>query len=121
MKLSEKHCVPCEGGTLAFTKNEIAKYISRLNKAWKVIDYPVNPQMPDKGKTVKKLRREFNFKNFTRTMGFVNEVALLAAAEDHHPDMQVSYCKVVIELWTHAVKGLSENDFILAAKIEELL
>jgi len=51
-------------------------------------------------------------------MGFVNQVALIAQAEDHHPDLHVSYSKVTIELWTHAVGGLSENDFILAAKID---
>lgn len=107
MKLSEKHCVPCEGGMPAFTKEEIAKYFPKLSKGWEVLDNT-------------KLRKEFKFENFVQTMGFANQVALIAQAEDHHPDMHVSYAKVVIELWTHAVGGLSENDFILAAKIDEL-
>ena len=107
MKLSEKRCIPCEGGMPAFTKQQIIKYSTRIHKAWKTIDNT-------------KLRREFKFKNFVQTMGFVNKVALIAQAEDHHPDMQVSYSKVIVELWTHAVNGLSENDFILAAKIDEL-
>lgn len=107
-KLSEKRCIPCEGGMPAFGKKEIGRYISKIDKGWTVNDG-------------KKLRREFKFKNFAGTMGFVNEVAIVAAAEDHHPDMRVSYGKVVIELWTHSVGGLSENDFILAAKIDELI
>lgn len=90
----------------AFGKLQITKYKSQLSKGWKVIDG-------------KKLQREFIFKDFVATMGFVNQVALIAQAEDHHPDMQVSYSKVIVELWTHAVGGLSENDFILAAKIDE--
>ena len=107
MKLSEKKCIPCEGGMPAFDKSQITKYKSQIDKAWKVVDD-------------KKLRRNFKFKDFVQTMGFVNQVALIAQAEDHHPDMHISYSKVAIELWTHAVNGLSENDFILAAKIDEL-
>jgi len=107
MKLSEKKCIPCEGGMPAFTKTQITKYSHQLQKGWVVLDN-------------KKIQREFKFKNFVETMGFVNQVALIAQAEDHHPDMQVSYKKVIIELWTHAVGGLSENDFIMAAKIDEI-
>ena len=105
MKLSEKRCVPCEGGGTAFSKSQVSKYKSQINKAWIVVGN-------------KKLRRAFKFKNFVRTMGFVNQVALIAQTEDHHPDMQVSYSQVIIEFWTHAVGGLSENDFILVAKID---
>lgn len=105
--LAEKRCVPCEGGVPTFTKTQITKYTHQLQKGWQVVGD-------------KKLQKEFKFKNFVETMGFVNQVALIAQAEDHHPDMQVSYSKVVIELWTHAVGGLSENDFILAAKIDQL-
>ena len=107
MKLAEKRCIPCEGGMPAFSKSQIAKYKAQLNKGWEVVED-------------KKLRKKFKFKNFVESMGFVNQVALIAQAEDHHPDMQVSYSKVIIELWTHAVGGLSENDFILAAKIDLL-
>ena len=107
IKLSEKKCIACEGNVLAFREPEIKRYIKHLSKGWRVIDG-------------KKLRKEFKFKNFVDTMGFVNQVALIAQADDHHPDMQVSYSKVVIELWTHAIGGLSENDFIIAAKVDEL-
>ena len=107
MKLSEKHCESCDGNVPAFTKSEIAKYLPKLSKGWKVLDN-------------KKLRKTFKFQNFVETMGFVNQIALIAAAENHHPDMHVSYSKVIIELWTHAVGGLSENDFIMAAKTDEI-
>lgn len=107
MKLSEKRCVPCEGNVTAFGKKEITSYLPKLSKGWRVLDG-------------KKLRKEFKFKNFVETMGFVNQIALIANAENHHPDMQISYSKAIIELWTHAVGGLSKNDFILAAKIDEL-
>ena len=107
MELFEKHCMPCEGGLPPFTKAQITKYTHQLQKGWQVIDN-------------KKLRKEFKFKNFVQTMGFVNQVALIAQAQDHHPDMHVSYSKVTVELWTHAIGGLSENDFIMAAKIDRL-
>lgn len=108
MKLSEKRCVSCEGDALAFGQKDITKYLRQLNRGWRVIGG-------------KKLTKEFRFKNFVQSMGFANQVALIAQAEDHHPDIQISYSKVVIELWTHAIGGLSENDFILAAKIDQLL
>ncbi len=107
MKLSEKDCVPCEGGVPPLDARAIKKYSSQLGKGWVVAEG-------------KKLRRDFKFKNFVQTMGFVNQVALLAQAEDHHPDMHISYSKVTIELWTHAAAGITENDFILAAKINEV-
>lgn len=108
MKLLEKKCVPCEGGMPAFGRLEITKYKSQLSRGWDVV-------------ADKKLSKEFKFKNFVETMGFANQVALIAQAEDHHPDMHVSYSQVVIDLWTHAAGGLSENDFILAAKIDLLI
>src|SRR4051812_21285755 len=106
MKLAEKKCVPCEGGMPAFTKQQAARYVRKLNRGWKIKD--------------NKLEREFKFKNFVQSMGFANQVALLAQAENHHPEMEISYSKVEIELWTHSIGGLSENDFILAAKIDQL-
>lgn len=68
----------------------------------------------------KKIRREFLFKNFKEAMVFVNKVADIAESEGHHPDLHVFYNRVVVELWTHAIGGLSENDFIVAAKVNEL-
>jgi 4a-hydroxytetrahydrobiopterin dehydratase len=68
----------------------------------------------------KKIKKEFPFENFNRGMAFLQNVAALANEEDHHPDMCIHYSSVEIELTTHAVNGLSENDFIMAAKIDEI-
>ena len=107
IKLSEKRCIPCETGIAPFTKVEIKKYLPKLKKGWSAINY-------------KKLVKEFKFRNFIETMGFVNQVALIAQADDHHPDLHVSYAKVIVELWTHASGGITENDFVIAAKIDEI-
>lgn len=107
MELSKKKCVPCEGGTPKLTRDEVDKYFSELNNDWQVIKDD-------------KLKRIFHFVNFVQTMDFVNKVANIAEEEGHHPDMYVSYGKCVVVLWTHAINGLSENDFILAAKIDKI-
>jgi len=107
MDLSTKKCVPCEGGTPAFDPKQIAEYRENIEESWKVIEY-------------KKIVKEYHFKNYIQTISFVNKVAALAEEENHHPVLHVYYGKVVIELWTHSVNGLSENDFILAAKIDKL-
>lgn len=107
-KLTEKKCVPCEGGVQPFTTAQIKEYCAQLKTDWVVLDD-------------KKIQQKFKFKDFAGAMAFVNTVAELAEQEGHHPDMRVfGWNKVEIELSTHAIGGLSENDFILAAKIEEL-
>src|SRR3989344_5531744 len=105
--LLNKKCVPCQGGMLALTEKEIKKYLQELKTEWQVKDN-------------KKISREFKFKSFREAINFVNQVAELAEKEDHHPDMLISYRRVVMEFTTHAIGGLSENDFIMARKIEEL-
>jgi len=104
--LSNKKCVACEGGVPPLTPEQIADYQKQLQTPWEVLDN-------------KKINREFKFKDFNESMEFVNCVAKIAEAEQHHPDLHIFYNQVKIELWTHAVSGLSENDFILAAKIEK--
>jgi 4a-hydroxytetrahydrobiopterin dehydratase len=107
MDLTEKKCVPCEGGVPPLKRDEIKHYLQNVNSAWQLTGE-------------KKISREFLFVNFKHTMEFVNKVADLAEEEGHHPVMHVHYGMVVIELWTHAIDGLSENDFIMAAKIDRL-
>jgi 4a-hydroxytetrahydrobiopterin dehydratase len=106
--LSEKKCVPCEGGVEALTRPQAEKLRERLHADWKLSD------------DVKLIRREFKFKDFYRAMSFANAIAHIANIEDHHPDLEVGYgyCRVVFT--THAIKGLSENDFICAAKIDRV-
>lgn len=106
--LSEKKCVPCEGSTPPFTMEQIRNYQNQLTSVWEVIDQ-------------KKIHKQFTFDSFDSAMVFVNDVAVIAQEEDHHPDITINYKKVTIELTTHAINGLSENDFIVAAKIEKLI
>ena len=105
--LLHKHCVPCEGGVPPLTSEQIAEYLPQV-PGWAV------------DKHNQKIHKTFSFKNFHETMAFVNKIADIANAEDHHPDLHVSYSKATVELWTHAIGGLSDNDFIVAAKVDAL-
>lgn len=107
MSLSDKKCVPCEGGTPPLTKEETDEFMIQINDEWQL----------EKGK---KIMRDFKFKDFARAMEFVNKIAEIAESEGHHPDFIIRYNKVKIELTTHAIGGLSENDFIMASKIDQL-
>jgi len=108
MNLIQKHCVPCEGGDPPLSEEE-------ENKLFKEI--PTWLLLRDGNH---KLRKQFGFKGFLEAIAFVNKIAPIAEAEGHHPDMYIFYNKVQIDLFTHAVGGLSENDFIMAAKIDTL-
>lgn len=108
-KLSDKRCVPCEGGTLPLPYDQASLLLVRLKNPWTISE------------TGKKIYYKFVFKDFAEAIIFVNKVASIAEAEQHHPDINIRYNEVTVELWTHAIGGLSENDYILAAKIEESL
>ena len=103
--LVKKHCKPCEGGTVPYNAQQTKEMLKQL-KAWIVED----------GKLVKL----YPFKNYYETMAFVNALAWVSHREDHHPDLQVCYNKCRVEYSTHAIGGLSENDFICAAKADAL-
>lgn len=105
--LKKQKCVPCEAGGSPLSAMEVDNYAAQISEAWEVAE--------------KKISRRFVWKDFAEAMDFVNRVAKLAEAEGHHPDLRISYNLVDVELWTHAVDGLSPNDFILAAKIEDLI
>ena len=107
MDLGKKKCKPCEGGIPPLSEKEVAEYRKQIRDNWKVIEN-------------KKLLKEYLFENYRDSMDFVNRVANLAEDEGHHPVMHVIFGRVVIELWTHAIDGLSENDFIMAFKIDGL-
>ncbi|WP_010585166.1 4a-hydroxytetrahydrobiopterin dehydratase [Schlesneria paludicola] len=107
-QLRAKKCVPCEGGVPKLTDAEATAQLAKLSN-WK---------LAHEGQ---RIRKEWAVKNFMTGMRFFNKVAEIAEAEGHHPDLHlVGYRNVAIEIWTHAIGGLSENDFILAAKIDEL-
>ncbi|MCI0743464.1 MAG: 4a-hydroxytetrahydrobiopterin dehydratase [Gemmataceae bacterium] len=106
--LRRKHCVPCEGGTPPLHRNEVRTLLKQLPH-WKLTADGV------------RIRREWLVKDFMAALDFFERVGDLAEEEGHHPDLHlVSYRNVAIELWTHAAQGLTENDFILAAKIDQL-
>jgi 4a-hydroxytetrahydrobiopterin dehydratase len=101
-------CKVCEGGVAPITRQEAESLAKRLSSAW---------VLSEEGSF---LGREFRFKDFYRTMSFVNAVAHVANIEDHHPDLEVGYDYCRVRLTTHAIEGLSENDFICAAKIDAI-
>ena len=104
--LAERKCKPCDGGTAPLTLAEAQQYLAQLSSAWALTH------------NAHALEREFSFKDFYRTMSFVNALAHVANIEDHHPDLQVGYNHCRITFTTHAIKGLSENDFVCAAKVD---
>jgi 4a-hydroxytetrahydrobiopterin dehydratase len=105
--LTDKKCVPCEGGVPPLTPVEIKKLLSNLNN-WTL------------STNDKEITKKYSFKNFYHVMSFVNALAWVANQEGHHPDLQVGYNYCNISFTTHAINGLSENDFICAAKIDLL-
>ena len=98
----KKHCVPCEGGVAPLAKKQIDLFLAEV-PPWTLSDG--------------KLQQMFLFKAFAEALRFVNAVAVLAEKEGHHPDILVQWNKVTLTLWTHAVKRLTENDFVMAKKI----
>jgi len=107
-KLTQKSCVPCEGGVQALNRDEATALMDKLT-GWEL--------SLDGGE----IQQTFRFKDFHQTMDFVNAVAEIAHKEDHHPDLVVGYNRCEIHYRTHAIGGLSENDFICAAKIDALI
>jgi 4a-hydroxytetrahydrobiopterin dehydratase len=106
MELASKHCEPCRQGTPALKGEAVAKLRPQLDEGWKVVDEH-------------HLEREYSFRNFREALDFTNRVGELAEKENHHPDIYLTWGKVGLKIWTHSVGGLSENDFILAAKADQ--
>ncbi len=106
-ELHKIHCVACEGGVPPLTRDEVNKLLPQL-KDWQV------------SADNKSISKRFGFKNFYKTMAFVNAIAWIANQENHHPDLQVGYNYCLVQYTTHAIAGLSKNDFICAAKVDML-
>jgi 4a-hydroxytetrahydrobiopterin dehydratase len=107
-ELASRRCVPCEGGVTPLSRAAAEEVLQRLDEGWQL--------SPD----ALSITREFRFKDFFRTMSFVNALAHLANLEDHHPDLELGYGYCRVRLTTHAIHGLSENDLICAAKFDQL-
>lgn len=103
--LSKKSCVPCKGGVPPLKGEHLQALYQQLGNGWKVVDDH-------------HLEKEFTFKNFREALAFTNKVGAIAEEQGHHPDIFLSYGKVKIQLWTHKINGLTESDFILAAKCD---
>ncbi len=106
-ELLNKRCLPCEGGVPALDQSDAVEFLKKLD-SWELCN------------DGKEIVREFRFKDYYRTIAFVNAVAWIAHYEGHHPDLEVHYDKCKVRYSTHAVAGLTENDFICAAKVDAL-
>lgn len=106
--LASRECVPCHGGVPTLTAEETAPLLAQLAKGWRIVDEH-------------HLTRSYEFPDFALALAFVNRVGEVAEKNGHHPDLHLSWGRVVIEVWTHAIDGLSESDFVLAAKCDAVL
>lgn len=104
--LAARHCVPCRGGVPPLTPEESAALLEKLGGGWSDVNHH-------------HLHKSFDFPDFRTALAFVNRIGEIAEAEGHHPDLALSWGKVVVDIWTHKIDGLSESDFVLAAKIEQ--
>jgi len=106
-ELAEKECVPCKGGVPPLKGEELKRYLDQLGHNWKAVNEH-------------HLEKEFTFKDFREALAFTNQVGELAETQNHHPDIYLAWGKVKVTIWTHKIDGLTESDFVLAAKIESL-
>lgn len=105
--LAKKECKPCDGGTPPLKGDALKQMQSRLDGGWQV-------------REEQRLEREFKFPDFRHALEFVNRVGEIAEEQNHHPDIYFTYGQARIQIWTHKINGLTESDFVLAAKISEL-
>src|SRR5437762_5261585 len=105
--LAEKECMPCKGEVLPLKGQELARLSEELNGGWQVVN-------------AHHLEKEYKFKDFRHALDFTNKVGELAEAQGHHPDIYLAWGKVKLTVWTHKVDGLTESDFVLAAKADRL-
>jgi len=110
VSLSDKHCEVCRAGAPLATQDEIAEYMSPL-AGWQILDVA----------GVNHLQKVYSFKNFVQALKFTNQVGAIAEEENHHPAIVTEWGKVTVTWWTHKISGLHANDFIMAAKTDDLL
>ena len=107
-ELAEKHCVPCRGGVPPLRGDELRSLVEKLGGNWRVVD-------------VHHLEKEYAFKDFREAFAFTHRVADLAESEGHHPDIYLAWGRVRLTVWTHKIDGLTESDFVFAAKADAAL
>jgi 4a-hydroxytetrahydrobiopterin dehydratase len=106
--LAEKQCVPCQGGAPPLRGDALVRLARELDGGWQVVGD-------------RQLEKEYQFRNFRQALEFTNKVGELAEAQGHHPDIYLAWGKVKLTVWTHKINGLTESDFVLAAKADKLL
>ncbi len=106
-ELAKKECVPCKGGVPPLKGSDLKSLLEKLGDSWQLIDEH-------------HIEKEFKFENFRQALGFTNKVGELAENQGHHPDILLAWGKTKLTIWTHKVDGLTESDFILAAKADQL-
>ena len=107
-ELARKHCVPCKGGTTPLKGKELEQLLRKLGNDWRVVNDH-------------HLEKDYTFKNFVEALAFTNRVGAIAEEQGHHPDIYLGWGKVRLTIWTHVINGLTESDFVLAAKADEAL
>ncbi len=105
--LAQKQCVACKGGVPPLAGNDLARLARQLDAGWRVVNGH-------------HLERDFQFQDFRQALSFTNRVGQLAEEQNHHPDIYLTWGKVKLTLWTHKIDGLTESDFIFAAKVDQL-
>jgi 4a-hydroxytetrahydrobiopterin dehydratase len=105
--LAQRECVPCKGGTPPLKGRAAAELAGQLSGGWRVVDEH-------------HLEKEYSFHNFREALDFTNRIGELAEAQGHHPDIYLAWGKVRLTIWTHKIDGLTESDFVLAAKADQL-
>ncbi len=106
--LAEKQCVPCKGGVPPLKGKDLARLAAELGGGWQIVGE-------------RQLEKEYKFPDFREALVFTNKVGELAEAQGHHPDIHLAWGKVKLTIWTHKINGLTESDFVLAAKADKLL
>lgn len=107
MDLASKHCIPCRGGVPPLAGEQLTEFLAQLPDDWEVVDGH-------------HLSKEFSFPNFVEALAYVNSVGVLAEEQGHHPDLHLAWGRVRVEIWTHKIDGLTESDFIFAARSDAL-
>ena len=107
ISLNQKSCIPCRGGVPPLTKSEIAPLIQQIHSDWSLIEEH-------------HIERNVKFDNFVQALKFVNDAGAICEKEGHHADFELSWGLVKIKIWTHKIDGLTESDFILASKIDDI-
>src|SRR5580658_8405440 len=105
--LAQKECVPCKGGIPPLAGHDLARLAQQVNAGWRVVNEH-------------HLERDFKFQDFRQALQFTNRVGELAEAQNHHPNIYLAWGKVKLTLWTHKIDGLTESDFVFAAKVDQL-